>query len=282
MVFFLKQTRFSSTMEKMDRPLKILVCVKQVLSPDGPIEIDPSDPSGRSLFAGNSPLYALNRCDEFALEESLRVKDTVPGTSVHALTAGPARAEAVVRRALGMGADHGVHLLTGENEAPTPFQVSSWIASWADPRAYDLVLTGVMAEDDLEGLVGPLIAERLGLPCAASVVSFRVAPEKSRVTLEKEVEGGRREKWRLLLPALLTIQSSGHKPRYPSLSHVLRARKQALEIIRTGSLTDDEPRQTLVCYALPERVRSGRVLTGTPEEKAGRLTQLLGKKGLLI
>jgi len=281
MVFFLKPPHFSSTMKKMDKPLKILVCVKQVLSPDEPIEIDSSDPSGRSLFAGNSPLYALNRFDEFALEESLRVKDAFPGTVVHALTGGPARAAAVVRRALGMGADHGVHLLTGENEAPTPFQVSSWIASWADTRAYDLVLTGVMAEDDLEGLVGPLIAERLGLPCAASVVFFRVDPKENRVTVEKEVEGGQREKWRLLLPALLTIQSGGHKPPYPLLSHVLRARKQALEIIRTASLPHDEPRQTLVRYALPERVRSGRVLNGTPEEKAGRLIRILVEKGLL-
>jgi len=41
----LKPARFSSTMGKMASPLKILVCVKQVLSQDGPIEIDPSDPS---------------------------------------------------------------------------------------------------------------------------------------------------------------------------------------------------------------------------------------------
>ena len=138
-----------------------------------------------------------------------------------------------------------------------------------------------MAEDDLEGLVGPLIAERLGLPCAASVVSFRVSPEQNRVEAEKEVEGGRREKWRLLLPAVLTIQSGINKPRYPSLSHVLRARKQALEIIAAASLPGDEPRQSLVRYALPEKVRTGLVLTGTPEEKAGRLTRILGEKGLL-
>jgi electron transfer flavoprotein beta subunit len=269
-------------LEKQTLPLKILVCVKQVLSPDGPIAIDPADPSGRSFFAGNSPLYVLNRFDEFALEEALRVKDAFPGTDVHALTCGPDRAAAVVPRALGMGADHGVHLLTGESEAPTPFQVSFWIAARAEAHSYDLILTGVMAEDDLEGLVGPLIAERLGLPCAASVVSFRVAPGENRITLEKEVEGGQREKWRLLLPALLTIQSGGHKPRYPSLSHVLRARKQALEIIHTATLPEDAPRQTLVRLALPERVRSGRVLNGPPEEKAGRLTRILVEKGLLI
>jgi electron transfer flavoprotein beta subunit len=79
----------------------------------------------------------------------------------------------------------------------------------------------------------------------------------------------------------LTIQSGINKPRYPSLSHVLRARKQALEIIAVTSLPGDEPQQSLVRYALPEKVRTGRVLTGTPEEKASRLTQILGEKGLL-
>ncbi len=262
----------------MNRPLKILVCIKQVRSQDGPIEIDPADPSGRSLFAGNLPLFVLNRFDEFALEEALRVKDAFPDTKLHALTVGPARAEAVIRRALGMGADHGIHLLTEEGEEPTPFQISSWIAALSDAGVYDLILTGVMAEDDLQGLVGPLVAERLGLLCAASVVSFRVSPEQNRVEAEKEVEGGRREKWRLLLPAVLTIQSGINKPRYPSLSHVLRARKQALEIISAASLPNDEPRQSLVRFVLPEKVRTGRVLTGTSKEKAGRLTGILGDK----
>jgi electron transfer flavoprotein beta subunit len=265
----------------MNRPLKILVCVKQILSHDGPIEIDPADPSRRSLFAGNSPLFFLNRFDEFALEEALRVKDAFPATELHALTVGPPRAEAVLRRALGMGADHGVHLLTEEGRAPTPFQISSWIAARSDARSYDLILTGVMAEDDQEGLVGPLIAERLGLPCAASVVSFRFSSEQNRAEAEKEVEGGRREKWRLLLPAVLTIQSGINKPRYPSLSHVLRARKQILEIIDAADLPGDEPPQSLVRYVLPEKVRTGRVLTGTPEEKAGLLTRILSEKGLL-
>jgi electron transfer flavoprotein beta subunit len=281
MVFFLKPVRFSSTMGRMDGPLKILVCSKQVLSPDGPIEIDPSDPSGRSLYAGNPPHYVLNRFDEFALEEALRVKEAFPGANLHALTVGPARTEAVLRRALGMGADHGVHLLTEEGEAPTPFQISSWIADRADAGAYDLILTGVMAEDNLEGLVGPLIAERLGLPCAVSVVSFRVSPEQNRVEAEKEVEGGRRERWRLLLPAVLTIQTGINKPRYPSLSHVLRARKQALEIIAAADLPREEGRQFLVRYTLPEKIRVGLVLAGTPEDKAGRLTRILGEKGLL-
>ena len=188
MVFFLKPACFSSTMGKMDRPLKILVCVKQVLSQDGPIEIDPADPSGRSLFTGNPPLYALNRFDEFALEEALRVKDAFPGTNLHALTVGPARAEAVIRRALGMGADHGVHLLTEEDGEPTPFQISAWIAAQSEAGSYDLILTGVMAEDALEGLVGPLIAERLDLPCVASVVSFQFPRNK--------IGSKRRKRWR--------------------------------------------------------------------------------------
>jgi electron transfer flavoprotein beta subunit len=259
--------------------MRILVCVKQVLSKEGPLEIDSS---GRSLAIGRSSLFQLNDLDEYALEAALQVKGGFPETSVDVLSVGPARVEAVIRRGLGMGADRGIHLLTEEAMAtPDPFQVSSWIALWTKDRSYDMILTGFLAEDDQEGQVGPLIAEHLGLTCSTSVVAFNLSPDEGQARVDREVEGGLREKWRLKLPAVFTIQSGGSRPRYPSLSHVLRARKQPLEVVPVSSFQTVESRRTLVRYDYPEKVRAGLVLTGPPREKAERLTALFLEKGFL-
>ncbi len=259
--------------------MRILVCVKQVLSKEGPLE---TDSSGRSLAAGRSPLFQLNDFDEYALEAALQVKESFPETSVDVLSVGPGRVEAVIRRGLGMGADRGIHLLTEEaTAAPDPFQVSSWIALWTKDRPYDLILTGFLAEDDQEGQAGPLIAEHLGWTCSTSVVALNLFPEECQVLVEREVEGGLREKWRLKLPAVFTIQSGGSRPRYPSLSHVLRARKQTLEVVPVSSFPAVESRRTLVRYDYPEKVRAGLVLAGSPREKAERLTALFLEKGFL-
>ncbi|MCU0580166.1 MAG: hypothetical protein MUF69_11590, partial [Desulfobacterota bacterium] len=75
--------------------------------------------------------------------------------------------------------------------------------------------------------------------------------------------------------------SGSNKPRYPSLSQVLRAKKQTLEIIPVSSLEEIERRQILVRYLHPEKVRAGLVLQGTPREKAEQLTALFLEKGLL-
>ncbi|MBI5585698.1 MAG: electron transfer flavoprotein subunit beta/FixA family protein [Deltaproteobacteria bacterium] len=258
--------------------MKILVCIKQVLSKEESLEIDPS---GRSIITGRSPLYQLNTFDEYALEAALQVREGFPETGVDILSLGPARVEAVIRRGLGMGADEGIHLLAEEAMVPDPFQLSSWIAANIKERPYDLILTGFLAEDDLEGQMGPLLAERLGLPCSASVVALELFPEERQALVEREVEGGLREKWRLPLPAVLTIQSGINKPRYPSLSHVLRARKQTLECVPVPSLETVEPRRTVVRYLYPEKVRAGIMLQGTPREKAENLTARFLEKGLL-
>jgi electron transfer flavoprotein beta subunit len=258
--------------------MKILVCIKQVLSKEGLLEIDPS---GSSITSGRSPLFQLNSYDEYALEAALQMKESFPGTSMDVLSVGPARVDSVLRRGLGMGADAGIHLLTEEGAVPDPFQVSSWIAAWIRQRSYDLILTGFLSEDDQEGQVGPLIAELLGWPCSSSVMALELFPDRQQAQVEREVESGFREKWRLALPAVCTVQSGINRPRYPVLSHVLRARKQSLECLPVASLEAADGRRILVRYTYPEKVRAGLALEGTPREKAERLAAIFLEKGLL-
>jgi electron transfer flavoprotein beta subunit len=257
--------------------MKILVCIKQVLDSDIPIRLDE-----RSLWveAEVNPLYRMNHFDEYALEEALRIRDTYADATIDVLSVGPARVTQTLKKGLEMGANEGIHiLLTGEGYH-SPFEIASLIADYVRNRSYDLILTGIMAEDDMQCQVGPMAAELLGYPCATAIISERLCRDEKALYVEREIENGRREALEITLPALLTIQSGINRPRYPALSHVLRAKTQSLLVIAAGDSTRLTPRDHLIRLAYPEASTKGIVLTGSPQEKASVLLRILHEKSL--
>lgn len=258
--------------------MKILVCVKQVpeFDPEAEILIDES---GRLIF-DHLTAYRMNRVDENAVEEALLIKKQNPDTVIDILTAGPDDAASVVRRGMGMGADAGVHIRTGESSTHSGLQIARWIQAAIQDNGYDLILTGIMSEDRMQGQVGPMLAEGLGLPCATSVVSEKLNPDRGSVTVEREIEGGYRDIIELRLPAVLTIQSGINTPRYPSLSNVMRAKRAKLTVIDVESLpVISETPASILEY--PEKTRAAVMLDGSSEEKASQLYDLLKEKAIL-
>jgi electron transfer flavoprotein beta subunit len=270
--------------------MRILVCVKQVRDPDAPIRIDAS---GQGIEAAPDALFRMNRFDEFALEEALRIREAFPGTRIDVLSAGPQRAAQTVRRAMEMGADEGIHLVLNDDHYRMPFEIASLIGAFASDKHYDLILTGIMAEDDMQGQVGPMLAEILGYPWATSVMAVKLKDNDDRphfpetIQVERELEGGRREAFELTLPVLLTLQSGINRPRYPALSHVLRARSQALTTIpvsqgrEASPVSLPAPRERIVTLEEPEPMKTGMILSGSPMEKAEKLLLILQERALL-
>ena len=118
--------------------MKILVCIKQVGESESPIQIDDH---GRWIQTDAITGYQMNRLDEFALEEAVLLKEAYPDTSVDAITLGPDRSAEVIKRAIGMGADHGVHMITESEGYLSPFNIASRIADYARDKQYTLILT---------------------------------------------------------------------------------------------------------------------------------------------
>jgi electron transfer flavoprotein beta subunit len=258
--------------------MKILVCVKQVY--DSPETLVFDESAGRVTF-GPHTVFRMNRYDEYALEEALRIRERLGGAVVDAVSVGPPRVGGTIRRALELGADQGIHVQTGNDACPSAFERAHLIASAARGRGYDLVLAGVMAEDDMESQVGPLLAGILGYGCATGVIFEELSPDGREVLLEREIEGGSRECLTLALPCVLTIQSGINTPRYPALSHVLRARSAGLECIEASSLAVPHPTQRLVHILPPEEGRQGEIIEGTAAEKAETLIRILREHSLL-
>jgi len=258
--------------------MKLLVCIKQIPDPDAPVHVH-ADCRWIDIQGGE---YVMNRFDGFALEEALRIREEIPGTRIDVLSVGPERVEAVLRRSLGMGADHGIHILTGSEGYLGPFATATWIAAHARTHDYDLILTGIMSGDDMNGQVGPLVAEMLHLPCATSVIFRRMIKDTDRIYVEREMEGGLRDALEISLPALLTMQSGINRPRYPSLSGMLRANRHPLDVISSDLLEPPSVHLSVMQTSLPQKMRAGLVLEGTPREKACRLLDILQSRSMPV
>ena len=126
-----------------------------------------------------------------------------------------------------------------------------------------------------------MTAELLALPCATAVISLRHALSSGKVRVEREIEGGRREVLEVTLPAVLALQTGINRPRYPALSHLLRAGRQGVETIDAARTHLPQGRQVLVGVTAPDRQRQCVTLEGSPQEKAEALLKIMRTKGLL-
>jgi electron transfer flavoprotein beta subunit len=180
-----------------------------------------------------------------------------------------------------MGANSGVFIQTVSDRYQSPSEVAAAIANFAYDKNYALILTGAMSEDAMQGQIGPMLAARLGLPWATSVIFEKIASARNTIYVEREIEGGHRDTLELKLPALITIQSGINTPRWPSLSNLLRANSQKLEKISISESTKTRQMEQLAELVYPQKRRAGLVLSGSLQDKATRLLTIFHEKSLL-
>src|ERR1700754_2921397 len=111
--------------------MKILVCIKQVPQKDAPLKLNDAGTWSREDVS-----YEVNEPDAYALEEALRQKEK-HGGEVVVVTAGPARAQQVLREALAKGADRAIHLEGNEFAALDAFNTAKAIATVARDENFD-------------------------------------------------------------------------------------------------------------------------------------------------
>ncbi len=260
--------------------MKILVCVKYV--PDfGNLALQDLPLTPDEDWDGGNNVGRMSRYDEYAVEAALQLKALSGTTRIDAVTVGPRWVDAVLRRALGMGVDHAVHIQQAYRSFPSPFAIGALIAAYARGNAYDLILCGAMSEDLMQGQVGPVVAGRLDLPCLTAVHTLRYSTGTGMLRCEREVGGGRHEVLALDPPAVVSIQSGLDPPRYPPLSKMLRANQYPLEIIAAASWEEIDARQSVVAIQTPAKAREGYKLDGSAREKAQALAEILRSRGRL-
>ena len=145
----------------------------------------------------------------------------------------------------------------------------------------------VQADDDGSALVGVTVAEILGIPHAALVVSTEADDDEESMTVHRELEGGLHEVLEIELPALLTIQTGINEPRYASIFGIRKAMKKQIEVLDLDDLDLAEEavgeagsKTSLVKLFIPVVTAQATILEGAPEQVSSELVTILKNEGV--
>jgi electron transfer flavoprotein beta subunit len=260
-------------------PLNIIVCVKRVPFTQ---EVDLEIEAEKREVDRESLAYVINDWDHYAIEEAVHLKEQGEGT-VTAITIGREEDEEVLRRCLAMGADQARRIDPGDLFLDGG-GVAKVLARGLRDLPFDLILCGVQAEDDNQGMVGIMLAEHLGLAHAAVVTG--IEPRGGEVIVQCELESGMDERSRIRLPALLTVQTGINEPRYVSIMGIKKATKKPLEVIPLADLNfspDDLAPQVLIEEVfLPPDTGGAEMIPGDPAQAAEKILSILKEKGVRV
>jgi electron transfer flavoprotein beta subunit len=256
--------------------MNIIVCIKQIIDPEIPTDQFKLDPSTKRQVRGGLSLV-ISAYDQNALEVALQLRERAGG-KITALCLGESGAMGAIKSALGMGVDDGILVSDQPLLESDPFGVAHVLAKAIQRIGVpDLVLTGCVSGDTGDKVVGPLIAEELGLPCVTFVSKVEVKDGKAVV--RRVVEDGY-ELVEGLLPLVASIISDdSNVPRYSKLKDIMAAAKKQVPTWKSGDLDLDSAkvgaavaRLQVRDVAIPQRDSRCEMLDGeTPEERAERL-----------
>jgi electron transfer flavoprotein beta subunit len=262
--------------------LDVIVCVKHVPeTAEAELRIDPT---GKNIDKMGL-VYDINEWDDYALEEAVRIKEKQGGTAT-AMTIGPDDSDSTLRKCLARGADKAIRLTDPKFEGSDGYAIAKILHSVIKTMQYDLILVGMQAGDDGNAMVGPILAQMLGVPHATMVKKLELGSGSAKVN--RELEGGLEEQLEVKLPALFSIQTGINEPRYVSIMGIRKAMQKEIKVmtlIDTGlSETEVGPQGSwLVTDKLyvPPVEKQAEILKGTPDEIAAKITEIIKSKGLI-
>lgn len=221
--------------------------IKEVPDPDGVFSLDAD---GRVQTANLAQVPSL--FDENAAEAAVRLKEQCGGRVV-ALCCGPSEAERTVRYAMAIGADESVLIEDADRAWDSLAAASILAAAVRRLGGFDLILCGREAADTGSGMVGPYVAQMLGMPFLTLVTDIEAADGALRV--RRMCEGGE-DVFSCTPPLLLTVSSEANTPRYPSVMKVLAAKKKPVQRWKASELAAQAP--------VPSATLLGRYTSAAP------------------
>lgn len=253
--------------------MNIIVPIKMV--PDLVEELS-IDPSGAALDTAWMRLI-INEFDDHAIEQAILLKERVGGQVIVIAPDAPDVDDALFTAAA-KGTDRLIKL-TGDTESLNSHAIARAMAAIIKTEIPDLILTGVQAHNDLDGQIGPLLAESLSIPYIGYVSGVKL--ENNMATVAKEYPGGLLGEFLVELPAVLGIQASDEPPRYVAFTKVRQAMQTAhIEEQDIGEL-DVSGSLTISRMFQPEVGERAEMLVGDTSEVATRLIEIMQEHDVL-
>jgi electron transfer flavoprotein beta subunit len=227
--------------------MKILVCISK--APDTTSKI--AFTNNNSAFDENGVQYIVNPYDEwYALVRALELKETV-GADVTIITVGTSADEAIMRKALAIGADEAVRI---DAEPMDAFVVAAEIANYAKTQGFDLVLTGKETINFNGAQLGGMIAEGLNTPYIS--IASKLDVNGAVLTLEREIPGGV-EVVEVSLPVVVSCAKGMAEQRIPNMRGIMAARTKPLQVLAP---TVTEALTSYVTFASPQAKSSVKLI----------------------
>lgn len=249
--------------------LRILVPVKRVID----YAVKPRVNKAQTAVETAGVKHSMNPFDELSIEESVRIREkkSAPGgvEDILAFSAGPAKAQDVLRTAMAMGADRSIHVEVKEGDDLEPLTVAKLLAKVVQEEKRNLVFLGKQSIDDDANQTGQMLAGLLNWSQAtqASKVEFE---GDDFVKVTREVDGGA-ETVRAKLPLVITTDLRLNEPRYASLPNIMKAKKKKLEKKKLEDYGVDATKRLKTVKVTEPPVRQGG---GKVEDVDGMISKL--------
>lgn len=180
--------------------------------------------------------HSMNPFDELSIEEAVRIRErkSAPGgvEDICVVSAGPPKAQDVLRTAMAMGADRAVHVdvKDGEGEGEgdlEPLAVAKLLRAAVAREGSNLVILGKQSIDDDAAQTGPMLAGLLGWGQATQASAVRLVDGGDAVEVTQEIDGGVATV-RAKLPMVITTDLRLNEPRFATLPNIMKAKKKPL------------------------------------------------------
>lgn len=256
--------------------MNIYVCIKQV--PDTEASILVKD--GKSINEA-AIKWIVSPYDEYAIEEALKLKEKLTGSTLTAVCLGPDRVQNALRTALAMGADRAVHV---ESSAALDSRATARALAQvigAD-KEIGVIFMGKQAIDDDASQLHILLAEELAIPAATNVMAF--AFDGGKVRVEREIDEGAREVIEMAVPCVVAAAKGLNTPRYASMMGIMKAKKIEIKKVPLAETGVDESRNLvrLLKLSAPAEKPQGRIIPGEPAAAVQELVRLLREEAKVL
>ena len=260
--------------------MDILVCARRV--PDTSENEIELNRAGNDIERDDL-VYSVNEPDNYAVEEALQIVQRAGG-EVTVVTVGTDEDEEILRREMAMGASHGVLLSDEAFQGSDGRGIATILKAYVEKGHYDLILTGVQA-DDGAAQVGGMLAAMLDYPFASLVNSIEVLDGRT-LRVGREIEGGNKEINEIDLPCVLSIQTGINEPRYVGMRGIRQVASVTIPTlgasdlgVSQGSAGKSAAKVKRVDYFVPGLSKCAEILKGSREDNAQKILELVEAKG---
>ncbi len=212
--------------------MNIIICLKEVI--DTRLNLGYGQVSNALFQKGLS--YHLNPQDAGALSQALKIKAQNSTHQITLVSLGPERVDNYLKEGLAQGSDKAVRIWEDGFQFISTYLKARILARAVSLMDADLVLTGAKSLDNGSGLVGPLMAAWLKMPCICEATWFQVENGNHAVTVTRNIRKGVREKLLATLPVVLALSNNAESLPYVSMGKLLASQETKISQLSLADL----------------------------------------------